>query len=73
MSDTILDVRDLQVQFKTDTRTVKAVDGISFQVKRGQTLGIVGGIGFGEIGHIFSRHGVGAQSAGSGDGGRNLV
>ncbi|MCY7322239.1 MAG: ABC transporter ATP-binding protein, partial [Phormidesmis sp. CAN_BIN36] len=42
MSDTILDVRDLQVQFKTDTRTVKAVDGISFQVKRGQTLGIVG-------------------------------
>ena len=48
MSDTILDVRDLQVQFKTDTRTVKAVDGISFQVKRGQTLGIVGESGSGK-------------------------
>ncbi len=48
MSDTILDVRDLHVQFKTDTRTVKAVDGISFQVKRGQTLGIVGESGSGK-------------------------
>ena len=48
MSDIILDVRDLQVQFKTDTRTVKAVDGISFQVKQGQTLGIVGESGSGK-------------------------
>ena len=48
MSEIILDVRDLQVQFKTDTRTVKAVDGISFQVKRGQTLGIVGESGSGK-------------------------
>ncbi len=48
MSEIILDVRDLQVQFKTDTRIVKAVDGISFQVKRGQTLGIVGESGSGK-------------------------
>ncbi len=48
MSEIILDVRDLHVQFKTDTRTVKAVDGISFQVKRGQTLGIVGESGSGK-------------------------
>jgi peptide/nickel transport system ATP-binding protein len=48
MSDTILDVRDLQVQFKIDDRISKAVDGISFTVKRGQTLGIVGESGSGK-------------------------
>ena len=48
MSDTILNVRDLQVQFQTNNRTITAVDGISFQVKRGQTLGIVGESGSGK-------------------------
>ncbi|MBD1843812.1 ABC transporter ATP-binding protein [Cyanobacteria bacterium FACHB-63] len=48
MSDTILNVRNLQVQFKTDERLVKAVDGISFQVRRGRTLGIVGESGSGK-------------------------
>ena len=48
MSDTILNVRNLQVQFKTDERIVKAVDSISFQVKRGRTLGIVGESGSGK-------------------------
>ncbi|MBW4574871.1 MAG: ABC transporter ATP-binding protein [Aphanothece sp. CMT-3BRIN-NPC111] len=48
MSDTVLNVRNLQVQFQTDRGLIKAVDGISFELKRGQTLGIVGESGSGK-------------------------
>jgi peptide/nickel transport system ATP-binding protein len=48
MSDTVLDVRNLHVQFRTDEKLVNAVDGINFQLKRGQTLGIVGESGSGK-------------------------
>ena len=44
----ILKVEGLKTVFKTDTGLVKAVDGISFEVKRGQVLGVVGESGCGK-------------------------
>ena len=42
MSDAILNVRDLSTYFYTEEGTVKAVDGVSFDLNEGETLGIVG-------------------------------
>lgn len=48
MSEKILEVKDLVVEFRTDRGTVKAVNGVNFDVYKGKTVGIVGESGSGK-------------------------
>ncbi len=48
MSERILEVKDLVVEFNTDRGRITAVDGVSLELNKGETLGIVGESGSGK-------------------------
>ena len=52
--DPLLEVRDLRTYFHTEEGVARAVDGVSFAVGRGQTLGLVGESGCGKSVSAFS-------------------
>lgn len=48
MANEVLNIKDLSIIYKTDLETVYAVNGISFSLKEGETMGLVGETGAGK-------------------------
>lgn len=47
-NDTIIQVKDLKVNIKTDDGILTAVRGVNFEIRKGETLGLVGESGCGK-------------------------
>jgi len=54
MSDNLLEIRDLHVEFRTYDGVVKAINGMNFSVPRGKTVGLVGETGAGKTTAVLS-------------------
>jgi oligopeptide/dipeptide ABC transporter ATP-binding protein len=63
VSEPLLAVRDLAVTFATDRGTIHAVNGVSFEIGAGETLGIVGESGCGKSVTSLALMGILARSA----------
>ena len=48
MSENLLEVKDLSIHYTVDKSVVKAVNNISFTIKKGEALGLVGETGAGK-------------------------
>jgi oligopeptide transport system ATP-binding protein len=74
--EVILSVRDLRARFETDAGPARAVDGVSFELRQGETLGIVGESGCGKSVTSLALLGLAAQARISGQAlfhGRDLL
>jgi len=71
-TNALLDVRELRTSFHGEQGEVRAVDGVSFRLERGRTLGIVGESGCGKSVTALSIMGLVPQPPGQIDGGEVL-
>ena len=68
----LLDVRDLHTEFATSNGIVRAVDGVSWDVRAGETVALVGESGCGKSVSALSIMGLVAKPAGRITGGQIL-
>ena len=48
MSEKLLDIKDLTIQYVTESETVSAVNGLDIELNEGETIGLVGETGAGK-------------------------